>query len=81
MVLRQRVITPKTSKSDYALSGIYIGEGGTIMPTTMTADCDTLDFATLGEATKIEMKSMEMILIAKVSDIAGGFAYKPRQCK
>jgi hypothetical protein len=35
------------------LSGVYIGEGGTITPVTMTRDCDTLvlALATLGGLT------------------------------
>jgi hypothetical protein len=55
------------------LSGVYIGEGGAIMPATMTSNSDTLvlALAALGEATEIEM-----ILIAKESkegDIASQY--------
>ncbi len=53
-----------TYKIQAKLSGVYIGEGGTIMLATTTCDSGTLELAlaTLGKATKIEM-----ILIAKVS--------------
>ncbi len=53
------------------MSSVYIGEGGAIMPVTMTHDSDSLvlALATLGEATEIEM-----ILIAKVSK-EGNFAF------
>jgi hypothetical protein len=58
------------------LSGVYIGEVGTIMLATMTSNSNTLvlALATLGEATEIEM-----ILIAKVSK-EGDIASRYHRC-